>query len=110
MDGGPPAQAAPDREPAVQPYAGKEVVFGTRPEDIHDRAFVPPGIRAEPMTCQVDVTELMGNEIFVYLLTGRAIHRSGYPRTQARVGNEMDVVINMDNTHLFDRDTEQAIR
>ncbi len=95
----------------VQPYAGKEVVFGTRPEDVHDREFVPPGIRAEPMTCNVDVTELMGNEIFVYLLTGQKefIARVD-PRTQARVGNEMDVVINMDNTHLFDRDTEQAIR
>ena len=53
----------------------------------------------------------MGNEIFVYLLTGQKqfIARVD-PRTQARVGNEMDVVINMDNTHLFDRDTEEAIR
>jgi hypothetical protein len=32
------------------------------------------------------------------------------PRTQARVGLEIDVVFNMDNVHLFDRDTEEAIR
>jgi hypothetical protein len=32
------------------------------------------------------------------------------PRTSARIGKEMDVVVNMDNTHLFDRETEQAIR
>ena len=44
-------------------YAGKSVVFGARPEDFHDREFVPPGIRAESMTADVDVTELMGNEI-----------------------------------------------
>jgi multiple sugar transport system ATP-binding protein len=101
----------PEKKQAVQPYAGKEVVFGTRPEDIHDREFTPPGIRAEPMICQVDVTELMGNEIFVYLLIGQKqfIARVD-PRTKARVGNEMDVAINMDNTHLFDRDTELAIR
>jgi multiple sugar transport system ATP-binding protein len=57
------------------------------------------------------VTELMGNEIFVYLLSGQKqfIARVD-PRTKARVGKEMDVVINMDNTHLFDRDTELAIR
>jgi multiple sugar transport system ATP-binding protein len=101
----------PEKVQALKPYAGKQVVFGARPEDVHDREFVPPGIRAEPMTTKVDVTELMGNEIFVYLLIGQKqfIARVD-PRTRARVGQEMDVVINMDNTHLFDRDTEQAIR
>jgi hypothetical protein len=32
------------------------------------------------------------------------------PRTSAGVGKEMDIVVNMDNIHLFDRDTEEAIR
>jgi multiple sugar transport system ATP-binding protein len=101
----------PEKAPELQPYSGKEVVFGVRPEDIHDRALVPPGIRTEPLTATVDVTELMGNEIFVYMMTGQKefIARMD-PRTQAQVGNEIDVVVNMDNIHLFDRDTEQAIR
>jgi multiple sugar transport system ATP-binding protein len=101
----------PEKMDAARPYAGQQVVFGVRPEDIHDREFTPPGIRAEPLTAEVDVTELMGNEIFVYLLTGKKqfIARVD-PRTEARVGKELDVVVNMDNTHLFDRETEQAIR
>jgi multiple sugar transport system ATP-binding protein len=101
----------PEKAQVARPYVGKQVVFGTRPEDIHDREYVPPGIRAEPMTTSVDVTELMGNEIFVYLLTGEKqfIARMD-PRTGARVGIEMDVAVNMDNIHLFDRDTEEAIR
>jgi multiple sugar transport system ATP-binding protein len=101
----------PEKAQVARPYAGKQVVFGSRPEDIHDREYIPPGIRAEPLTCQVDVTELMGNEIFVYLLSGQKqfIARMD-PRTQARVGLEIDVVFNMDNVHLFDRDTEEAIR
>jgi multiple sugar transport system ATP-binding protein len=101
----------PEKTQAAKPYAGQEVVFGVRPEDIHDREFTPPGIRAEPMTAQVDVTELMGNEIFVYLLTGKKqfIARVD-PRTKAKVGNEMDVVFNMENVHLFDRKTEDVIR
>jgi multiple sugar transport system ATP-binding protein len=59
----------------------------------------------------VDVTELMGNEIFVYLLVAQKqfIARVD-PRTGARVGTTMDVVVNMDNTKLFDRDTEDVIR
>jgi hypothetical protein len=32
------------------------------------------------------------------------------PRTAARIGVEIDVVFNMDNVHLFDRETEEAIR
>jgi len=101
----------PEKAQVARDHAGKQVVFGTRPEDIHDRQFVPTGIRAEPMTCKVDVTELMGNEIFVYLLIGQKqfIARMD-PRTSARVGKEMDVVVNMDNCHIFDRDTEEAIR
>jgi len=101
----------PEKAQVARPYVGKQVVFGTRPEDIHDREYVPPGIRAEPMTTSVDVTELMGNEIFVYLLIGEKqfIARMD-PRTRARVGIEMDVAVNMDNIHLFDRDTEEAIR
>jgi multiple sugar transport system ATP-binding protein len=101
----------PEKAQVARDYIGKQVIFGTRPEDVHDRQFVPTGIRAEPMTCTVDVTELMGNEIFVYLLIGQKqfIARMD-PRTSARVGQEMDVVVNMDNVHLFDRDTEEAIR
>jgi multiple sugar transport system ATP-binding protein len=102
----PPEKADPARS-----YVGKEVVFGVRPEDIHDREYTPPGIRAEPLTAQVDVTELMGNEIFVYLLIGQKqfIARVD-PRTGAHVGGDMDIALDMDNVHLFDRDSEQVIR
>jgi multiple sugar transport system ATP-binding protein len=101
----------PEKAQVARPYAGKQVVFGARPEDIHDRESTPPGIRAEPTTTTVDVTHLMGNEIFVYLLIGQKqfIARMD-PRTRSRVGIEMDVAVNMDNTHLFDRETEDAIR
>jgi multiple sugar transport system ATP-binding protein len=101
----------PEKAVAARSHTGKQLVLGTRPEDIHDRDFTPPGIRAEPMTCKVDVTELMGNEIFVYLLTGQKqfIARVD-PRTKATIGAELNVVVDMDNIHLFDRDTEEAIR
>jgi multiple sugar transport system ATP-binding protein len=90
---------------------GKEVAFGVRPEDIHDRQYAPPGITAAPLTAQVDVTELMGNEIFVYLLTGQKTFIARVdPRTQAQIGQDLDIAVNMDNVHIFDRQTERAIR
>jgi len=100
----------PEMTAATRPYAGKQVIFGTRPENIHVREFVPPGIHGEPLTVNVDVTELMGNEIFLYLLAGKKqfIARVD-PRTQTHVGDTIDMVVNMDAVHLFDRDTELAI-
>jgi multiple sugar transport system ATP-binding protein len=53
----------------------------------------------------------MGNEIFVYLLIGQKSFIARVdPRTQARIGQDLDVVMNMDNVHIFDRQTERAIR
>ena len=53
----------------------------------------------------------MGNEINVYLLTGQKQFIARFdPRTRARVGGKVDVVMNMDNIRMFDRETEQAIR
>jgi multiple sugar transport system ATP-binding protein len=101
----------PEKVVPLTDHLGKEVVFGVRPEDIHDRAFAPPGITVEPMTVRVDVTELMGNEIFVYLLTGENTFVARVdPRTTARVGQSLDIVMNMDNIHVFDPQTELAIR
>jgi multiple sugar transport system ATP-binding protein len=112
VDGGtfklklPPAKAT-----SAVNYLGQEVIFGVRPEDIHDREFSPPGITGETVTVRVDVTELMGNEVNLYLLTGENIFIARVdPRTKARIGHDMDVVMNMDNIHLFDLQTERAIR
>ena len=94
-----------------EPYVGKRVVFGLRPEDIHNPEFAPPNIDAHPVETQVDVTELMGNEIFVYLKSGEhAFVARVDPRTRVHMGDEIQMVFNMDNMHIFDRETEQAVR
>lgn len=94
----------------MMPYSGKQVVLGVRPEDIHDTQYAPPGIKPAPVIAKVDVTELMGNEVYLYLISGSKnfIARVD-PRTSARVGQDVEVLFNMDNMHVFDRDTELAI-
>ena len=99
-----------DRNKSFQSYADKPVVFGIRPEDIYNPAFVPTGIHAAPIETKVDVTELMGNEIFLYLLVGsNNIVARVDPRTGFHVGDKVQVSFNMDKCHLFDADTEKAI-
>ncbi len=96
---------------ALLPYKGKKIIFGIRPDDVHDPQFTPPHITAGKIKAQVDVTELMGNEVFVYLLTGNTTFVGRFdPRTGVRVGDTIEAVINMDNMHAFDPQTEKAIR
>ncbi len=105
-------------EHSKQKYIGhvnKEIIFGIRPEDIHNPEFAPPGITAEPVDVKVDVTELMGNEIFLYLVKGKHSFIARVdPRTRVEFGDSMQVVLNMDNFHLFDptanRENPPAVR
>jgi multiple sugar transport system ATP-binding protein len=64
-----------------------KIIFGIRPEDIHNPQYAPPSIIAEPVETKVDVTELMGNEIFLYLVNGdhNFVARVD-PRTRVEMG------------------------
>ena len=96
---------------AYKPHAGKPVIFGIRPEDIHDPEFKPTNIIEARVDAQVDVTEMMGNEVFVYYnIGGKTLVGRVDPRTTARVDEPMPAVFNMANMHIFDRETELAIR
>ena len=102
----PAAKAAPYKQ-----YVDKDVIFGIRPENIHDADFVPLNIDAEKVAVKVDVTELMGNEIFLYLVSGKNTFVARVdPRSKLRVGQQAQVMFDMDNFHIFDASTEEAIR
>jgi len=90
---------------------GRSVVFGIRPENIHDPEFAPSNIHGVKVSAKVDVTELMGNETLLYLMSGKNSFVARVdPRSKQRVGNSVEVVFNMDKTHVFDANTEEAIR
>jgi multiple sugar transport system ATP-binding protein len=104
-------QVPDDKVELYMPYEGKSVVFGIRPEDIHNPEFALPGITAQPVEATVDVTELMGNEIMVFLKNGEHNFVARVdPRSKYQMGDKVQVVFNMENMHGFDRETEEAIR
>jgi multiple sugar transport system ATP-binding protein len=95
----------------LKSYSGKKLTLGIRPEDIHAKEYVPAGIgSAAVVPAKVDVTEMMGNELFIYLVNGeqRFLARVD-PRVKARTGDEIEVAFNMANLHAFDIDTGKAI-
>jgi len=93
----------------------QEVIFGIRPEDIHNPDYAPPSINAETIEATVDVTELMGNEVILYLVNGdHSFLARVDPRTHVKMGDKIKVIFNLDNMHIFDRksnpDNPVAIR
>ena len=89
----------------------KGIIFGIRPEDIHNPKFAPQDIVPDLVEANIEVTELMGNETFVYLSSGgcECVARVD-PRSKYSPGDKVQVCFNMANMHIFDRDSELAIR
>ena len=86
---------------------GKKVIFGIRPHDIYHPDYLSPGINASRVESVVDVTELMGNEIFIYLMAGDQSYIAQVdPRGYTRPGDKIEMVFNVDNIHLFDAEVE----
>jgi multiple sugar transport system ATP-binding protein len=100
-----------DRTATFDQHAGKPVTLGIRPEDVHDPDFLPPDISPQKVAATVDVTELMGNEIFAYLASGKHDYIARIdPRSRFQLGDTAEVVFNVANLHIFDKGTEEAIR
>ena len=103
-----PAEKAND--PAIADYIGKEVVAGIRPECIHDEPIYLSTMAENVIDVDVDVTELMGAEIYLYLSVGEQNMTARVSsRSQARAGDKISVAIEVARVHLFDKDTQQYI-
>ncbi|MFA5089722.1 MAG: sn-glycerol-3-phosphate ABC transporter ATP-binding protein UgpC [Candidatus Omnitrophota bacterium] len=94
----------------ILPYAGKEVIFGIRAEDIYDKLFVSEAPPENIVRVNCEVVEPMGSEVYLYLNTGRHtfIARAG-AHDRPKVNQNMDVVFDMSKVHFFDKDSEESI-
>ena len=92
-------------------YVEKEVIAGLRPECIHDEPMYLSSMADSVITCAVDVTELMGNEIFLYLAADeeQSLTARVSPRSTARAGDQIKVALDVSRLHIFDKDTERCI-
>ncbi len=99
-----------DRAGEIRQFKDRELLFGIRPENIHDQEFVPRGVNAVPIEVVVDVTELMGNEVFLHLLAGenKLLARVD-PRTGLRAGARTEVLMDLERLHVFDPATTAVL-
>ncbi len=103
-----PAEKA--NAPELKDYIGKEVIVGIRPECIHDEPMYLSQYAESTIDTYVEVTELMGAEIYLYIKTGEQnlIARVS-SRSQARAGDNIKVAFDVSRMHIFDKDTEACI-
>jgi multiple sugar transport system ATP-binding protein len=98
---------------AASGMSGRAVTVGIRPEDIYDAAQKPP---ADPdlgnhFQATVDVLEKLGAEDTAYLdVKGTPITATLDPSSRIEMGATAKFVIDIKKLHVFDAETEAAIR
>ncbi len=105
-----PLPESKNQDGVLENYVDKEVIMGIRPEDVHDEARHLEAFADCRIKAKVEVTELMGAEIFLYVNSeGSSLTARVEPTSTARPGDEIDMVLDNNKIHLFDKDTEQTI-
>jgi multiple sugar transport system ATP-binding protein len=105
-------RVAGDKAAALNGFIGKSVTMGIRPEHLLEKNHAQ-GLVADDsfMTVTVDVIELLGNEIFVYLQAGTQMLTARMdPDIRLQKGEQIQVGAASDRLHFFDPATEAAIR
>ncbi len=102
----------PDKRPALVSKLNEEIVFGLRPEDIHDPTFLPQTVSADAVVeSDVDVMEPLGSEVYIYMLSGDESYIARVdPRTSAKLGDKYTLNFDMSRMQVFDRVTQEVVR
>ena len=84
--------------------------MGIRPECIHDDEAALEAMPGGVIEADVEVTELMGSEIYLYLTSeeNKFVAKVSN-KSKARAGDVIKVALDATKIHLFDRDTERYI-
>jgi len=113
--------------PDVENYVDRTLIFGIRPEDIEDAALASERPAGARLKARVELVESLGSEIIAHFDVGQsrlanvdpdtevdlssvvpAVGRFD-PRSKVSIGDEIDVVVNVDKLHFFDPESQSAI-
>ena len=91
-------------------YIGQTVVLGIRPEDIYSDEHSLADEDNSVIDAVIEVSELMGSEIYLYLKYGEnQIMARVSTSTMSESKSELKLALDMNKSHLFDKETEKAI-
>ena len=103
----------------------KEIVFGIRPEDIHDEPAWVNDASKQTIEVKVDVVEALGSETILYCKTRSEIKDEDSiksivddvsnltakvdSRSATKAGDIVKIALDIEHCHIFDKDTEVTI-
>lgn len=91
-------------------YVGKDVIMGIRPENIDDKEEFIMEHKDAVIETDVEVTELMGAETYLYLKNGNSsITARVDGSSKAKVGDRLKVALDTSKIHIFDKESEQTV-
>ncbi|MDR3438669.1 sn-glycerol-3-phosphate ABC transporter ATP-binding protein UgpC [Telmatospirillum sp.] len=104
-----PVRLPPHLAIDAQPYIGREVMFGIRPENLH-LADCNTAPRWPTLSLRVDLVEPMGAENLIHFTFGKGdlIGRFG-TSVRPTEGTNLNVAFDPAHFHLFDKKSEQSI-
>lgn len=97
-------------EQAVKRSIEKEIIIGIRPENVllDDLSVSNPSAGA--ITCRVDVTEVMGVDSFIHLTCeDNSIIVRTSSHTNTRNGDSIKIRLDVNQIHIFEKQTGKAI-
>jgi multiple sugar transport system ATP-binding protein len=114
LDAGSFKVQAPKRgNDALKNYEGQTVAFGVRPSDIFGSSHLPPNLQpngGNTFKALCEVTEPMGDRMHLYLSNApHSLVADVDAETSVQEEREVEVVLDMERTHTFDKSTEAAI-
>ena len=125
--------------PGLRGYTGRKIVLGIRPEDMEDASLVSDAPPERRIHASIELREALGSDVVVHFLIDappaitddvrelavdvghealeqleRSADRTNVlarlnPRTTARTGDQIELVVDTHRLHFFDPDTGAAI-
>ena len=95
---------------ALANHVDHEITLGIRPEDIHDPDTMGRGVETLEIEAKVEVVEPMGNEVLLYLTTGKSSFVARVdPIHIPAVADTVKLAVEIDKAHFFDKDTQASL-
>ncbi len=109
MNNGTTLAVPEERVARYRPYAGKQVLFGIRPEHLTDDKTMDKSNLA-PLSLTPEVIEPMGMETLAHFRhEGTEITARLDPSTPAEVGKPLALVAHMNQMHIIDPTTDKVV-
>ena len=93
----------------IKKYAGKKIILGIRPEDIHQKPKKAQN-QYTHLRSTINALELLGNEMLIYTeLAGKQLIARFAPDSTIETGKEVDFYFDIKKMQFFDGETEGII-